>query len=132
MIILWKKYPRNLLLNQYKIDLINSKNNFDFDCKKKQHIVAEILYITANALSSQSIYPLSNFYLNLSKYLNDEFLAFDTLMAENLYKINDLSGAKNIYKKLTNMVMLLNGIQINKFQNFNSRKKEGQIYQIIK
>ena len=23
-------------------------------------------------------------------------------MAENLYKINDLSGAKNIYKKLTN------------------------------
>ena len=97
-----EKYPRNLLLNQYKIDLINSKNNFDFDCKKKQHIVAEILYITANALSSQSIYPLSNFYLNLSKYLNKEFLAFDTLMAENLYKINDLSGAKNIYKKLTN------------------------------
>ena len=97
-----EKYPRNLLLNQYKIDLMNSKNNFDFDCKKKQHIVAEILYITANALSSQSIYPLSNFYLNLSKYLNKEFLAFDTLMAENLYKINDLSGAKNIYKKLTN------------------------------
>ena len=97
-----EKYPRNLLLNQYKIDLINSKNNFDFDCKKKQHVVAEILYITANALSSQSIYPLSNFYLNLSKYLNKEFLAFDTLMAENLYKINDLSGAKNIYKKLTN------------------------------
>ena len=97
-----EKYPRNLLLNQYKIDLINPKNNFDFDCKKKQHIVAEILYITANALSSQSIYPLSNFYLNLSKYLNKEFLAFDTLMAENLYKINDLSGAKNIYKKLTN------------------------------
>ena len=97
-----EKYPRNLLLNQYKIDLINSKNNFDFDCKKKQHIVAEILYITANALSSQSIYPLSNFYLNLSKYLNKEFLAFDTLMAENLYKINDLSGAKNIYKKLSN------------------------------
>ena len=97
-----EKYPRNLLLNQYKIDLANSKNNFDFDCKKKQHIVAEILYITANALSSQSIYPLSNFYLNLSKYLNKEFLAFDTLMAENLYKINDLSGAKNIYKKLSN------------------------------
>ncbi len=97
-----EKYPRNLLLNQYKIDLMNSKNNFNFDCKKKQHIVAEILYITANALSSQSIYPLSNFYLNLSKYLNKEFLAFDTLMAENLYKINDLSGAKNIYKKLSN------------------------------
>ena len=97
-----QKYPRNLLLNQYKIDLMNSKNNFNFDCKKTTYRGRNSLYITANALSSQSIYPLSNFYLNLSKYLNKEFLAFDTLMAENLYKINDLSGAKNIYKKLSN------------------------------
>ena len=56
-----KKNPRNLLLNQYKIDLENSENNFYFDCKKREHVIAEILYITANALSSQSIYPLSNF-----------------------------------------------------------------------
>ena len=60
-------YPRNLLLNQYKIDLNANKNIFKFDCKKEQHVVAEILYITANALSAQSIYSLSNFYLNLAK-----------------------------------------------------------------
>ena len=60
-------YPRNLLLNQYKIDL-NAKNNIlKFDCKKEQHVVAEILYITANALSSQSIFPLSNFYLKIGR-----------------------------------------------------------------
>ena len=58
-----KIYPRNLLLNQYKIDL-KKKNVSVFDCKKEQHIIAEVLYITANALSSQSIYSLSNFYLN--------------------------------------------------------------------
>ncbi len=97
-----KKYPRNLILNQYKIDLENSKENFDFDCKKEQHITAEILYITANALSSQSIYPLSNFYLNLSKYLNKDFHSFDTLLAENYYKVDDFISAKKIYKELTN------------------------------
>ena len=97
-----KKHPRNLLLNQYKIDLERSKNNFDFNCRKKQHVAAEILYITANVLSTESIYPLSNFYLNLSKFLNDDFKAFDTLMAENFYNINDLPNSIKIYKRLTN------------------------------
>ena len=97
-----KKNPRNLLLNQYKIDLENSETNFYFDCKKREHVIAEILYITANALSSQSIYPLSNFYLNLSKYLNKDFHAFDTLIAENFYKVNDLEKAKKKYEQLMN------------------------------
>ncbi len=93
-------YPRNLLLNQYKNDLNNSENSFNFNCQKINHVTAEILYITANALSSQSLNSLSNFYLNLSKYLNPDFHPFDTLMAENLYKIDDLLGAKKIYKNL--------------------------------
>ena len=49
---------------------------------------------------SQSIYPLSNFYLNLAKYLNKDFYAFDTLLAENFYKIEDYKNAKIIYKRL--------------------------------
>ncbi len=97
-----KKYPRNLLLNQFKIDLANKSNKFDFDCRKKNHVVAEILYVTANALSSQSAYSLSNFYLNLSKHLNRDFHAFDTLLAENFYKIEDFLSAKKIYQKLKN------------------------------
>ena len=96
-----KKYPRNLLLNHYKTDLDKNEKNFDFDCKNRDHISAEIIYITANALSSQSIYPLSNFYLNLAKYLNKEFHSFNTLMAENFYKIDDYAKAKKIYKELT-------------------------------
>ena len=74
-----KEYPRNLLLNQY-VDLENSENYNKFNCKKEQHVTAELIYIAANAFSSQSIYPLSNFYLNLSKYLNRDFHAFDTLL----------------------------------------------------
>ena len=93
--------PRNLLLNQYKNDLNNSEKSFNFDCQKLNHVTAEILYITANAFSSQSLNSLSNFYLNLSKFLNPDFHPFDTLLAENLYKIDDLSGAKKIYRNLT-------------------------------
>jgi tetratricopeptide (TPR) repeat protein len=94
-------YPRNLLLNQYKLDLNQGKNIISFDCKNKGHVIAEILYITSNALSSQSIYPLSNFYLNLSKYLNGEFYSYDTLLAENFYKVNNFKGAKEIYENLS-------------------------------
>ena len=96
-----KLYPRNLLLNQYKIDLNNEKKINSFDCKKENHIAAEILYITANALSSQLIYPSSNFYLNLAKFLNENFHSFDILLAENFYKIDNLKNAKKIYRNLS-------------------------------
>ncbi len=95
-----KLYPRNLLLNQYKLDLNNSKYENSFNCQNLSHVVAEILYITANALSSQSFYTFSNFYLNLSKYLNKNFHSFDTLLAENFYKTNNFRKAKEIYNKI--------------------------------
>ena len=93
--------PRNLLLNQYRIDLNEDKIVNMFNCNNERHVIGEILYITANALSSQSIYPLSNFYLNLAKYLNEDFHAFDTLLAENFYKIDNFEKAKKVYKRLS-------------------------------
>ena len=97
-----KKHPRNLLLNQYKIDLKKEEINFDFECNKNQHVAAELIYIAANALSSQSLFSLSNFYLNLSKHLNNNFHFFDSLMAENYVENNDFTSAKKIYRKLAN------------------------------
>ena len=95
-----KSYPRNLLLNQYKLDLNQGNYISSFQCNNKGHVIAEILYITSNALSSQSIYSLSNFYLNLAKYLNEEFHSYDTLLAENFYKIDSFEAAKKIYNNL--------------------------------
>ena len=43
---------------------------------------------------------LSNFYLNLAKYLNEEFHSYDTLLAENFYKIDNFEEAKKIYENL--------------------------------
>ena len=96
-----KSYPRNLKLNQFKADLNVNKNISIFNCKNEAHVSAEILYITANALSSQSIYPLSNFYLNLAKFLNEDFHSYDTLLAENFYKIENFNEAKKIYNSLS-------------------------------
>ena len=95
-----KLYPRNLLLNQYKIDLHHGNYTSSFNCKNKEHVIAEILYITSNALSSQSIYSLSDFYLNLAKFLNKDFHSYDTLSAENFYKVDNFENAKKIYKNL--------------------------------
>ena len=95
--------PRNLLLNQFKIDLdqqtFKTKNNFS--CSNAAHIAAEILYISANALSSQSIYTFSNFYLNLAKYLNKNFYSFNTLLAENFYKVNNYSKAIKVNNEIS-------------------------------
>tara|TARA_B100001248_G_scaffold261088_1_gene251112 strand:+ start:964 stop:2664 length:1701 start_codon:yes stop_codon:yes gene_type:complete len=96
-----KKNPRNLLLNQYRIDLENSESKINFNCELKEHVIAELFYITANVMSSQSIYTVSNFYLNLSKFLNEDFHAFDTLIAENFYNIGDYSKAKKVYENLS-------------------------------
>ena len=97
-----KLYPRNLLLKQFRSDLRNSKFETNFDCQNQSHVVAEILYISANALSSRSIYSISNFYLNLAKFLNTDFDSFNTLLAENFYKTDNFNKAKKIYKEIAN------------------------------
>ncbi|MAW17662.1 MAG: hypothetical protein CMJ01_03790 [Pelagibacteraceae bacterium] len=96
-----KLYPKNLLLNQLKLDLNLNKYQKKFDCKNLSHVIAEIFYITANALSSQQIYKFSNFYLNLSKHLNQNFISFNTLLAENFYNVGDLKQAKKKYKNIS-------------------------------
>ena len=81
---------------------MNKKKNISlFNCKQVSHIVAEILYVTANALSSQAIYSQSNFFLNLSKYLNENFNSYDALLAENFYKNGNLKKAQKIYNNLS-------------------------------
>ena len=94
-----KNYPRNLILNQFQRDLELKYDNH-FNCQNLDHIIAEIFYIAANALSSQSIYDLSNFYLHLAKYLHDDFLSFDALIAENFYNIENFDQAVKIYNRI--------------------------------
>ena len=94
-------YPRNLLVNQFKVTLnTKEKNKNQFNCKNIEQIIAEVFYVLANALSSTSNYHLSNFYINLSKYLNPQFLSYQSVLAENFLILKKNNKAKNIYKRL--------------------------------
>ena len=121
-----KSYPRNLLLNQYKRNLDSGRHENNFNCQNLSHVIAEILYITANALSSQDVYKISNFYLNLSKYLKKDVNSFDTLLAENFYKIENFSKAKEIYNQIgkKGSVFLWHGAKQNAKILIKEKKKE--------
>ena len=96
-----ENYPRNLLINQYKKFLEGKeKNKNSFNCTNSANIMAEVFYILANVLSAQENYKLSNFYINLSKFLNPNFLSYDSLIAENFFILKKYDDAKKIYKKL--------------------------------
>tara|TARA_B100000963_G_scaffold341905_1_gene342162 strand:- start:19220 stop:20914 length:1695 start_codon:yes stop_codon:yes gene_type:complete len=95
-----KLHPNNVKLRQLKNNLEKSKYKNIFNCQNTSHVVAEIFYIVANALSSQNLYRFSNFYLNISRYLNQEFYSYNTLLAENFYLIGNYKKAKQIYTQL--------------------------------
>ena len=95
-----KEYPRNLILSQTSLDLKDKKLSNKFDCSNISDVVAELLYVFANALSAQKNYTASNFYLNLAKYLNPNFVSFDALYAENSYAIKNYDLSLKKYFKL--------------------------------
>ena len=96
------KYPRNLLINQFKKTLEKKElNKNKFNCNNVEDIIAEIFYVVANALSVNGSYLLSNFYINLAKYLNPSFSSYQSLLAENFVQLNKFEEAKKIYKDLS-------------------------------
>ena len=94
------RHPKNLILNQLKLDFEKKTFNNKFDCKNPEDVISEIFYVTSNALAAQNNYIVSNFYLNLAKYLNPNFASYDLLYAENLFIIEEYEKSKKIYNKI--------------------------------
>ena len=96
-----KQYPKNLILNQLNVDIEqNRKTNNQFDCSEPNQVIAEMLYVVANALAAQRNYVASNLYLNLANYLNPNFQSYTTLYAENFYNIEEFDKAKELYMEI--------------------------------
>jgi len=96
-----EKFPSNLLINQFKKILISGEVNKNiFNCNNSTHIIAELFYILANVLSSQEDYKLSNFYINIAKFLNPKFKSYNALLAENFNNLDKHNQAKKIYKQM--------------------------------
>ena len=68
-----------------------------FDCRNPNHLISEFFYLIANLHSSKKNYALSNFYLNLSLYLNPDFIFNNALLAENYFQLKDYQNSKKVY-----------------------------------
>ena len=86
-----------LLLSQSKSWVDNNKFkefNKIFSCSNHNDIVSEFLFLISNLYSSQDDFEKSNFYLNLSNYLNPKFTFNLSLVAENFYLIKNMTKSK--------------------------------------
>ena len=110
-----------LLLSQSKSWVDNGKFgefNKIFSCNNHNDIVSEFLFLISNLYSSQDDFEKSNFYSNLSSYLNPKFTFNLSLVAENFY----LNGEYNKVKKV-----LKNFDKEDDFYYWFRVKKEAQI-----
>ena len=77
----------NLLFKQLFFDVVENKfHKIDRFYKRKNinHGLAELFYLFANFYQNYQQVQISNFYLNLSEYLNPNFLSNKILKIENL------------------------------------------------
>ncbi len=77
----------NLLFKQLFLDVVENKfHKIDRFYKRKNinHGLAELFYLFANFYQNYQQLQISNFYLNLSEYLNPNFLSNKILKIENL------------------------------------------------
>jgi tetratricopeptide (TPR) repeat protein len=74
------------------------KFNKIFSCNNHNDIISEFLFLISNLYSSQDDFEKSNFYLNLSNYLNPKFKFNLSLVAENFYLNNEYEKVKKILK----------------------------------
>jgi len=90
-----------LLLSQSKSWVENEQfKEFSkiFSCNNHNDIIGEFLFLISNLYSSEDDIKKSNFYLNLSNYLNPKFILNSTLVAENFYFNKEYDKAKKVLK----------------------------------
>ena len=89
----------SLLVSQGKKWIENKKiKKFKkiFSCKNPTDITSEFFFLISTLYSSQENYEKSNFYLNISHYLNPKFKFNLSLLAENYYLNQDYSKTLKI------------------------------------
>ena len=90
-----------LLLSQGKSWIENGnieKLNKIFSCKNPNDILSEFLFLISNLYSTQDNFKKSNFFLNLSNFLNPKFVFNLSLTAENQYLNGEYKKAKKTLK----------------------------------
>ena len=82
----------------------NNYNKFNhyFSCKNENDLLAEFFFLISNLYSSQDKFKESNFYLNISNYLNPKFYFNLSLLAENYHLNDNFVLAKKVLQEISN------------------------------
>jgi len=67
-----------------------------FSCKNESDLLSEFFFLIGNLYTTEYNFEKSNFYLNISNYLNSKFKYNLTLLADNYYKNNNYNQTKKI------------------------------------
>ena len=111
----------SLLISQGKKWIDDERiNEFEkiFSCKDPNDLISEFFFLVANLYSSENRYEESNFYLNLSNYLNHKFKFNLSLLAENYYQNKDYLNTSKVLKSFS---------EKDEFYHWFKLKKEAQI-----
>ena len=111
------------------------KFNEVFSCKDDNHLIGEFLFLISNIYSSQDDFKKSNFFLNLSNFLNPKFIFNLSLIAENLYLNENYEKAKEVLINFENEEDFYYWYRIKKESHIVSKTKnqdEGLDYIISK
>ena len=107
----------DLLIAQTKkwIDQSNFKKfKKHFSCKQETDILAEFFFLISNLYSSQGEYEKSNFFLNISNYLNPKFYFNLSLLAEDYFVNSNFDLAKKALEKFDEEDEIYNWYKIKK------------------
>ncbi|MDC1140199.1 hypothetical protein OAT04_04975 [Candidatus Pelagibacter sp.] len=89
-----------------------------FTCSNPIDIISEFFFLVSNLYSSQDNYEKSNFYLNISHYLNPKFKFNLSLLAENYYLNQDYTKTLKVLESFNKK---------DEFYYWFKLKKEAQI-----
>ena len=98
-------------------------NNY-FSCKSENDLLAEFFFLIANLYSSQDLFKESNFYINISNYLNPKFYFNLSLLAENYHLNNNLEFAKKILNELSDEEEVYHWFKTKKITQFLAEQKK--------
>ena len=99
------------------------KFNKIFSCKNYNDIIGEFLFLISNIYSAQNEFEKSNFYLNLSIFMNPKFIFNQSLVAENLILNEDYQKAKDILSNFQNNLDFYYWYRIKKEAHIISKTK---------
>ena len=107
----------------------NNYNKFNhyFSCKNENDLLAEFFFLISNLYSSQDKFKESNFYLNISNYLNPKFYFNLSLLAENYHLNDNFILAKKILQNFSNEDEIYHWYKTKKIAQFLVEQKGDEV-----